>query len=139
VGRDAVSAEQQAEAQPLHAVSDVTRTAELSTVRTLLRILEAVMRANHLDDALEVVAEQALVALDASSVSVSRWERQHNALRTLINVGVSGAGQGRWPESELYPLLEGERVTELLRHGLPSPSMTARLIPQRQDGCARPA
>jgi diguanylate cyclase (GGDEF)-like protein len=118
-GREAASGELVGETQQSYPAFDMTKAAELPVLRELLRISEAVMRANYFDEALEVIAEQALLALNASSVSISRWERQHNAVRTLINVGVLGAGEERWPENELYPVIDDGHVAELLRHGLP--------------------
>jgi diguanylate cyclase (GGDEF)-like protein len=118
-GHAAASGELVSEAQQSHSAFDVAKAAELPALRELLRISDAVMRANYFDEALEVIAEQALLALNASSVSISRWERQHNAVRTLINVGVLGEGEERWPENELYPVIDDGHVTELIRHGLP--------------------
>ena len=69
------------EAQQSHSAFDMAKAAELPALRELLRISDAVMRANYFDEVLEVIAEQALLALNASSVSISRWERQHNAVR----------------------------------------------------------
>ena len=88
-------------------------------MRAALRISQAVSGARHLNQALEVVAEQSLLILDAASFSISRWERQRGVLRTLINVGALGPGEERWPEDEFYPLTEYCLVTDLLRHGEP--------------------
>ena len=62
----------------------MAKAGELPALRELLRISDAVMRANYFDEALEVIAEQALLAVNASSVSISRWERQHNAVRSAL-------------------------------------------------------
>ena len=85
----------------------------------LLEISQAVQRAQYFDEALEVIAEQALLALDAASLSISRWERPDNVLRTLVNVGDLGPGEERWPENELYPVTDDQHVVELLQHGRP--------------------
>ena len=90
--RAAVSGVLVSEAQQSHSAVDMAKAGELPALRELLRISDAVMRANYFDEALEVIAEQALLAINASSVSISRWERQHNAVRTLINVGALGRG-----------------------------------------------
>ncbi|MCV7153249.1 GGDEF domain-containing protein [Mycolicibacterium pyrenivorans] len=92
---------------------------DISAIRAALRISQAVSGARHLNQALEVVAEQSLLILDAASFSISRWERQRGVLRTLINVGALGPGEERWPEDEFYPLTEYRLVTDLLRHGEP--------------------
>lgn len=88
-------------------------------LRALLNISHAVMRADFFDEALEVIAEQSLRALDAASLSISRWERDEDVLRTLINVGRLGPGEERWPENETYALAEEAHVKRLLQHGAP--------------------
>ncbi|OPX07575.1 hypothetical protein B1790_22905 [Mycobacterium sp. AT1] len=92
--------------------------ADAPVLRALLRISNAVLRANYFDEALEVIAEQALQALDTAAVSISRWEAETN-LRTLINVGRPGPGEQRWPESEIYDVTDDGPVMSLLRHGRP--------------------
>jgi diguanylate cyclase (GGDEF)-like protein len=92
---------------------------DVRTLRTVLRVGHAVLGAQHFDDALEVIAEQALEALDAASFSISRFERQRGVLRTLINVGQLGPGEERWPRDEEYPLADYRYVTELLWQGRP--------------------
>lgn len=92
---------------------------DLPVLRSLLQISQAVLRANYFDEALEVIAEQALVALNAASLSISRWERMDNTLRTLINVGHLGPGEERWPENERYPVAEDPDLAELLQSGRP--------------------
>ena len=88
-------------------------------LRTMLRISNAVMCANYFDEVLEVVAEQALAALRASSLSISRWERETDTLRTLINVGDLQPGDQRWPDHDIYPIGDDPYVTGLLQHGRP--------------------
>ncbi|KAA0090940.1 sensor domain-containing diguanylate cyclase [Mycolicibacterium sp. P1-18] len=92
--------------------------ADAPVLRALLRISRAVLRASYFDEALEVIAEQALLALDAASVSISRWEPDTD-LRTLINVGSVGSGEQRWPEAEIYDIGDDGAVMRLLRHGQP--------------------
>ncbi|WP_264039245.1 diguanylate cyclase domain-containing protein [Mycolicibacterium hodleri] len=92
--------------------------ADAPVLRALLRISHAVLRANYFDEALEVIAEQAQVALGAASVSISRWEPDTD-VRTLINVGGLGPGEKRWPEAEIYDVSEDGPVMSLLRHGQP--------------------
>lgn len=92
--------------------------ADAPVLRALLKISNAVLRANYFDEALEVIAEQALHALDAAAVSISRWEAE-TELRTLINVGRPGPGEQRWPEAEVYDLTDDDPVKQLLRHGRP--------------------
>jgi diguanylate cyclase (GGDEF)-like protein len=92
---------------------------DVPAMRAVLRISQAVAGARHLNQALEIIAEQSLLVLDAASFSISRWERQRGVLRTLINVGALGPGEERWPRDEVYPLTEYRLVTDLLRHGEP--------------------
>jgi diguanylate cyclase (GGDEF)-like protein len=98
---------------------DSTAGNDLHALRAVLRVSQAVSGAQHLDDALEVIAEQSLIALDAASFSISRWERHRGVLRTLINVGQLGPREERWPRDEHYPLAEDRQVTELVRQGRP--------------------
>ncbi|WP_422743205.1 diguanylate cyclase domain-containing protein [Mycobacterium sp. WMMD1722] len=88
-------------------------------LRAMLNISHAVMRAEFFDEALEVIAEQSLRALNAASLSISRWERDEDVLRTLINVGRLGPGEERWPEDETYAMGEEAHVKRLLQHGAP--------------------
>ncbi|MEU0494070.1 sensor domain-containing diguanylate cyclase [Mycobacterium sp. NPDC006124] len=92
--------------------------ADAPVLRALLRISRAVLRAGYFDEALEVIAEQALLALQAASVSISRWEPE-TQLRTLINVGTLGPDEQRWPKAEIYDVRDDGPVMRLLRHGQP--------------------
>ncbi len=97
------------------ALSDAA--ADLPVLKALLRISEAVARADYFDEVLEVIAEQALTALRASSLSISRWEQDRGALRTLINVGDLAPDETRWPTDEFYPVASDPLVAELLSRG----------------------
>ena len=98
---------------------DIAVPEDRAVLRTMLRISNAVLRANYFDEVLEVVAEQALAALGASSLSVSRWERDSDTLRTLINVGDLAPGEQRWPDHDIYPVTDDPYVAGLLQHGRP--------------------
>ncbi|WP_231751069.1 hypothetical protein [Mycobacterium sp. NAZ190054] len=69
------------------ATRTVDAAANLPALKALLRISEAVSRANYFDEVLEVIAEQAMAALGAASLSIRRREPDREALRTLIQVG----------------------------------------------------
>ena len=84
-------------------------------LRALIRVTSAVAAAHRLEDVLETVAEVSCGMLRAASVSVSRWEREHNRLRTLINVGTLAPGEERWPDAELWPLDDFPHIPALLR------------------------
>ena len=53
----------------------------------LISVATAVAAAHRLDDVLEVAAEAALTAIEASSLSIERWLPDRGVVRTLINVG----------------------------------------------------
>lgn len=81
-------------------------TASLPALKALLRISDAVCRADHFDEVLEVVAEQGASALDVASLSISRWERDAGELQTLITVGEHLPHHGRLA----VPVVVGDSV-----------------------------
>ena len=92
---------------------------DVRALRAVLKVSQAVLGSHRFDDALEVIAEQTLAALDAASFSISRWERERGVLHTVINVGDLGPSEERWPTDEEYPLADYRYVTDLLRQGRP--------------------
>ncbi|TFV54746.1 diguanylate cyclase [Mycobacterium sp. PS03-16] len=94
-----------------------TADGDLPVLRSLLHISHAVSHAHFFDEALEVIAEQARTALNAASVSISRWERDGNHLRTLINVGDLGPDEERWPVDERYPVIPDRHIAQLVERG----------------------
>ena len=56
-----------------------------------------------------MAAEEARAAVGAASLSVSRWEREGGALRTIINVGELGPGEERYPDERDLPAGRGSR------------------------------
>ena len=64
---------------------------------------------------LAVPAEHALDRLGATSVGLSRWERDRGILRCLVNVGELPPGDSRFPDDETYQLSEWEPVLDLTR------------------------
>src|SRR4051794_16325903 len=85
----------------------------------LMRVAAAAAGAHDLDEVVEVAAEEALRAVGAASLTVDRWERDRNVLRTLINVGRLGPGQERFPEDEVHPVEGSALLEKLLLHGQP--------------------
>jgi diguanylate cyclase (GGDEF)-like protein len=85
----------------------------------LMRIAAATADAYRLEDAMEPAAEAALEVTGAASLSISMWERDRGAMRTLINVGELGPGEERLPAAELYPLADNPQVAKLLEDGQP--------------------
>jgi diguanylate cyclase (GGDEF)-like protein len=86
-------------------------------LRALIRVSSAVAAAHRLEEVLETVAEESLRILGAASVSISRWERDANRLRTLVNAGRLGPGEERWPAAELWPLDDFPHIPPLLEAG----------------------
>jgi diguanylate cyclase (GGDEF)-like protein len=77
---------------------------EISRIRSLAVMARALGRSNRLETTLEIAAEEAVRALDAACVSVSRLEPGTGDVRTIINVGLLGPGEERWPVDEIYRL-----------------------------------
>ncbi|MGE0218921.1 diguanylate cyclase domain-containing protein [Mycolicibacterium sp.] len=61
--------------------------AEPRVLKALLRMSEAVLRAEQFDDVLAVIGEQALSALGAASLSISRLDPLNSTLTALVTVG----------------------------------------------------
>src|SRR3954467_9054130 len=62
-------------------------------------------------------AERARSAVQADCGAISRWERDLDVMRTLVNVGMLAPGESRFPEDEIYPLASFPAVAALLREG----------------------
>src|SRR4051812_8435146 len=96
-------------------------------LRALVTVAAAVAAAHALDEVIEIAAEEALSALGASTVSISRLEDDRARLRTLINVGQLASWEERLPEDEIYELADypssvamferGESYLSTLEHG----------------------
>jgi diguanylate cyclase (GGDEF)-like protein len=82
----------------VHPVNETTR------IRSLAAMARALGRSDRLRGMLEVGAEEALGALGAASVSVSRLLPGTWSVRTIINVGDLGPLEERWPDNETYTL-----------------------------------
>jgi diguanylate cyclase (GGDEF)-like protein len=86
-------------------------------LHALISIASAVAAAHRLEDVVEVAAEESLAAVGAASLSISRWEHDRSALRTLVNVGELGPGEERRPADEVYRLEEDDLLRGLLERG----------------------
>jgi diguanylate cyclase (GGDEF)-like protein len=86
-------------------------------LRALIEVSAAVAAAHTFEEVLEVVAEEACKGLRAASVSLNRWDRKRNVVRTLINVGELSPWEERFPEDEVYPLDDFPRSRRLLERG----------------------
>lgn len=69
------------------------------------------------EELLAVPAEHALERLGATSVSLSRWERDRGVLRCLVNVGELAPGESRFPGDETYELSEWSGVVNIAGDG----------------------
>src|SRR5215218_6297548 len=83
---------------------DVIRTIDDARIRSLAAAARALGRSAQLNTMVEIAAEEARKALNAASVSISRLEPGTGAVRTLINVGMLGPTEHRWPLDEIYHL-----------------------------------
>jgi GAF domain-containing protein len=73
-------------------------------IRSLASVARALGLSVQLNAMIEIAAEEALKALRAASLSISRLEQGTGAIRTLINVGKLGPDERRWPDNEVYRL-----------------------------------
>ena len=87
-------------------------------LHAMIAIGSAVAAAHRLQDVVDVAAEEALAAVGAASISISRWEVQGRILRTLVNAGDLAPHEARHPTDETYRL-DGEdrEIRRLLENG----------------------
>lgn len=81
-------------------------------LRALLGLARAIGSTGSLEDVLELTADEALRALGAASVSVSRWEPEASCIRTLINVGDLADWEETRPTDETYGITHYPRLAE---------------------------
>jgi diguanylate cyclase (GGDEF)-like protein len=93
--------EMQFEVAPRATVAGVA-SPDAARLRALLDIAKVVGAINKFEDLIELTAEEARRALDASSLSVSRWDRERGVFAILVNVGVLGPDEVRFPTDEVY-------------------------------------
>jgi diguanylate cyclase (GGDEF)-like protein len=86
-------------------------------LRALIAVSSAVAGAHRFDEVLDAVGEQACKVLRASGISISRWEPEHDHLRTLSNAGELGPGEVERPEDETWAPTALDRL--LVQHGRP--------------------
>ena len=104
--------------EPARGIAAAPTRAQVGSEReALLRVAAAAAGAHDLEEVLEVAAEEARAAIGAASLSVSRWEREQGALRTIINVGELGPQEERYPATEVYMLHEDSNAERLIHEG----------------------
>src|SRR5215218_2336682 len=86
-------------------------------LRALITVSSAVAGAHRFEEVLDAVGEQACKVLRAAGISISRWEPEHDRMRTLSNAGELHAGEERRPQEETWALTELDRV--LVERGEP--------------------
>jgi diguanylate cyclase (GGDEF)-like protein len=84
----------------------------------LLRVAAAAAGTHDLEEVLEVAAEEARPAMNAASLSVSRYEREAGLLRAIINVGDLGPGEERYPADEVVAVADDPVTRRLFRDGV---------------------
>ena len=92
-------------------------TADAARLRSLLEIAKVVGATRRFEDLVELTAEEARRALDAASLSISRWDRESGTLRTLVNVGLLGPHESRFPTDEIYPVSAWPTALRLVESG----------------------
>ncbi len=86
-------------------------------VQALIAIASMVATAETFDDVLESAADEACAAVDADSLSVSRWEADARVLRTIVNVGELADWEQRRPADETYRIDDDDALRLLLLDG----------------------
>ncbi|HSR23206.1 MAG TPA: GGDEF domain-containing protein, partial [Candidatus Eisenbacteria bacterium] len=74
---------------------------DAARLRALLDIAKVVGAARRFDDLVELTAEEARRALAAASLSIARWDPERGVLGVLVNVGLLGAHELRFPAGEV--------------------------------------
>lgn len=83
-------------------------------IHSLAAMARALGGSQRLLPMLEIAAEEALRALGAASVSVSRVEPGTGTLRTVINTGLLGPAEVRWPQDEVYQLSDFAKLRSVV-------------------------
>ncbi|MGH3144125.1 MAG: sensor domain-containing diguanylate cyclase, partial [Gaiellales bacterium] len=85
-------------------------------LRSLLEIAKVVGAIRSSGDLIELTAEEARRALDAASLTISRWDRELGLLRSLVNVGLLGPGEVRFPRDEVYTMQQWPGTFRAVQH-----------------------
>jgi len=85
----------------------------------LMRIAAAAAAATSLDDVLELTAEAAHEAIGEGGLSVTRWDREADAMCILASAGVSDHTPEAIPKDKIFPLDQFPDAGRLFRTGAP--------------------
>ena len=86
-------------------------------LRALIAVSSAVAGAHRFEEVLDAVGEEACRVLRAAGISISRWEREQDRMRTLANAGMLNPGEESRPADETWELTALDRV--LVERGQP--------------------
>jgi diguanylate cyclase (GGDEF)-like protein len=95
-------------------VAEASPVGDAARIRSLAVMARALGRSARLETIIEIAAEEAVTALQAATVSVSRLEPGTGGIRTVINAGFLGPGEHRWPEDEIYRLEDYGQLTSVV-------------------------
>lgn len=87
-------------------------------LRSLIEFVSLVSAARGYADLLRVMATEGRKALEASTVSLSVWERDRGRIRTLVNDGDIAPGQVHEPADETYLLSEFPLARRMFAEGI---------------------
>jgi diguanylate cyclase (GGDEF)-like protein len=79
-------------------------------INSLAAMARALGHSQPLAALLEIAAQEARVAIQAATVSISALEPGAGILRTIINVGDLGPDEVRWPGDEIYSIQPGSNL-----------------------------
>lgn len=96
------------------------RPREAAEREALLRVAAGAAAANDLEGMLEMAAEEALRAIGAAALTISRFEDEGSRYRVLINVGEIGAGEQRLPRDEIYEVAQYPGLLAMYRTSNPT-------------------
>jgi diguanylate cyclase (GGDEF)-like protein len=86
-------------------------------LRALIDVAAVAAGAHRLEEVLELAAERSLAAVNGTSLSISRWDAEQGALRTLVNVGDLSPWEERFPTDEVYTVEDYPALRRLMSEG----------------------
>jgi diguanylate cyclase (GGDEF)-like protein len=86
-------------------------------LRALIDVAAVAAGAHRLEEVLELAAERSLAAVNGASLSISRWDAEQGALKTLVNVGDLSSWEERFPANEIYTVEDYPALRRLMSEG----------------------